>query len=829
MTGFRRLIQAHARGDDVIALDTARNLTRFRDLATAKADAMGFARPDRQDRFGPGPAPRFYFLTQLDELLNDHEVRAKMPPRGSIPKKGGDPAARVAALIRDLDQIDERQMGSPGAAHPESSPLVKDLIAEGDSAVEPLLVLLESDNRLTRSVDMDRGGSIERFVHPVREVAFSAVIRILKTREFENQGFSRWKKDDPTSRKALASSIRQLWEKTRSIPLIERWYGTLLDDSAGSTRWLQVAGSIVAPVVVEGMPFPKPGTRPMRGEELRTKQDPSITDLILRRARQLERMDDPEMLGGQGFAGACHMGSVLATWDEKASLPLVKDLMKGCLVRSNLWRNQENRSSDPGDLASYLTRFTLVRVKLGDLEALDEYAVWLRTMTPKLLGSRTVAAFQPLLEHPDHPALVSAANWLFTDPKSPWVPLLPEARGEQASPFQNLMTSQFIVIAGFRAGLIAGLADKTPLGTIEKTDKTSLQRKIKNNGTTGSTHFNLDGVAIGVETPFRRCDYLASLLSGLEGSPRCELYWPEPRRDEAVIACVAFLKRFGALFAIEASPGIHEYSNREVRLRFPTLAKPASLEDVAAARAIFSLEGQGEARQASMPGFPRKARWTTLEKGLGEPTDPDSIFRRELDSEGYVWQAEEVRKGDAWERFYGFVGHHVIARVPASEIEFVSGFTRNRRLEARTELVNRASRYELGQPILVTMQLRNMSGVSSSSPTEFLRPGPDGKPALRKGVTLSLSRPPSRELTLSRNQFVPNELIKPKRDAHFDPNKESRPLTPLEAFEAMRLDLADWFDLTKPGKYHIGVNFTADSGIGEGSSSEASFQVGDEE
>ena len=88
-----------------------------------------------------------------------------MPPRGPIPKKGGDPSARIAALIRDLDQIDERQMMSPGAAHPGNSPLVHDLIAEGDPAVAPLLEVLESDNRLTRSVSNGRG-MLDRTLRP---------------------------------------------------------------------------------------------------------------------------------------------------------------------------------------------------------------------------------------------------------------------------------------------------------------------------------------------------------------------------------------------------------------------------------------------------------------------------------------------------------------------------------------------------------------------------------------------------------------------------------------------------------------------------------------
>jgi hypothetical protein len=79
------------------------------------------------------------------------------------------------------------------------------------------------------------------------------------------------------------------------------------------------------------------------------------------------------------------------------------------------------------------------------------------------------------------------------------------------------------------------------------------------------------------------------------------------------------------------------------------------------------------------------------------------------------------------------------------------------------------------------------------------------------------------------NQAFPNEVIEPKRDAHFEPGEESRPLTPLETFEAMRLELNDWFNLTNPGRYRVRVTFAADSGIGEGVSSEAIFQFGDED
>ena len=43
----------------------------------------------------------------------------------------------------------------------------------------------------------------------------------------------------------------------------------------------------------------------------------------------------------------------------------------------------------------------------------------------------------------------------------------------------------------------------------------------------------------------------------------------------------------------------------------------------------------------------------------------------------------------------------------------------------------------------------------------------------------------------------------------------------------MRLDLNDWFHLTRPGTYRVRVAFAADSGFGEGTSNDWYFTVGD--
>ena len=230
-----------------------------------------------------------------------------------------------------------------------------------------------------------------------------------------------------------------------------------------------------------------------------------------------------------------------------------------------------------------------------------------------------------------------------------------------------MFESPLIAIGGFRAGVLAGLADKTPLGTLERKSDGSIERKIKNVPTVNYGTFNaeLEGVAVGLEYPYRRCDLLASHLTAVEGSPRFNLFWPETSRDEAVAAFISYLKRFGPVFTAAKLPGLMDVPNRKPHLKFPTLGRPATVDDVAANRAIFSLEGRGETRLVTLPGFPQSARWLTLKDSPVNMTDQDGVTRREYNTDGYVWQAEEFNKGDRWERFYGFVGHHVIARAPS--------------------------------------------------------------------------------------------------------------------------------------------------------------------
>jgi hypothetical protein len=834
-SAYTRLILAHELGDDAIALDTARRLVKFRDLVSAKAEKMGLAMPDQRNRAGSRSAPLLSFLNPLDLLLRDHERRAKMPPRGPIPKKGADPSARVAALIRDLDQIDEQARMSPEHASPGDSPLVQDLVDIGAPAVAPLLEVLESDNRLTRSVSHDLNGfhastSPECFVHPVHEAAFEALRSILRTgRSFNTWPTRAWLSVDPPGRKEIAGEMRQFWEKNRSVAVVDRWYRTLLDDSAGPNGWLAAAEGLIQPVDATGGRVPEPGSGPMQGEALGPERHRSVTALLVRRAAQMERPGDAQSSDSPGLRDACQMGLALASWDERAALPILKDLMKECRSQTDRWRKQELRAdSYRSQVALYLAQFAEIRIKLGDSAAFDEYADWLRNCTPIMVAYVKFDVFKPLLAYPDQPALASAARWMFNDPESAWIPLFSEERREQILQHENLFASPLMVVAGFREAALGGLADKSPLGTVECTGGQVLTLKIKGEERNGGARFSPKEVARGVKYPFRRCDLVAKNLSSLEGCPQIELFWEEGRRDEAVAACVAYVKKFGA--SLTADLG----GRPEVRLKLPILGKPATPGDVESGRAIFSLEGQGETRLASMPGFPQPASWVTLKDSPVGGKSADGVEHLWYDTDGYVWQAEEVKKGDAWERYYGFVGHHVIGRAPAAEIEFRGAWhwwALTGGLDATTAMVDsRPTGYEPRRQVLVKVLIRNRLGVAHSSPTEFIRPGPGGKPALRKGLKLALwytGRGGSRAHLAGLVE--PSDQVEPRGDAHFDPGHDSRLLAPLESFEAMQLDLSDWFDLSKPGIYFVAVTFAGDSGMGEGTSVQSEFTIrGDE-
>jgi hypothetical protein len=666
-TMFVRLVDAHMRADDAIALDFARRLTAFAKLADARAMELGFER--EQARFSNDRPAYFPFLRQLPELLADQERRAKESARGEIPPRGGDPVARVAALIRDLDEIAMPQMLHFGNSA-DGSPLVQALVAEGDAAVLPLLAAIETDTRLTRTVTYGRGMSIDRRVHPVLEPELAAVTGIFQTQQFSGQ---RYQVEAGTlSRKDLARSLHDFWTKNRTLSLSERWYRTLRDDSSGYDRWSEAAASIVQPTVQVGPAVPGNRVRalgssvaPMKGEELRTGRDPSVSELLARRVLQVARAPRQRTVPDIELERACGLALLLDRWDPRAALPVIRAL--STQAREVVDRDRSEGYSQYFTLVEFIARFTLIRARAGDSAALADYAAVIRKSDPEKDQPHNLDAFEPIWAYPDHPAVREAARWLFNDPSSPWAAVLRKPGSNRMHFFVNtsLYDSPLLRSTGFRDAVLDVMASKAELGTVRRSQPTVVEYELKDGVRGGFTASEADlaGAEQGVDRSIRACDYIAWQISKIEGAPRCELYWTTEMRDAAVESCVAFLKIYGDRLSAEAPPGERAQPfEKSAHLAFPILDRPATKEDVGAGRAIFSLEGEAEIRRVELPSMPIKAKWVLPEEAPGDGA---------LD--GWVWQVEEVRRDGQWERYYGFVGRHVIARVPSGSIELEGG------------------------------------------------------------------------------------------------------------------------------------------------------------
>ncbi len=139
-------------------------------------------------------------------------------------------------------------------------------------------------------------------------------------------------------RKAVADRVRPLGKRTGESRLVEQRYRTLADDRAGPQGWLQAAGNIVqhenvavipgSTVFTSTVTTPLPlGVRPrLRGEVLRAKRGPSVSELMARRVDQIDPGGPIDAQSSDQFKVrlANQMAEMLAEWDSKAALPVLK-------------------------------------------------------------------------------------------------------------------------------------------------------------------------------------------------------------------------------------------------------------------------------------------------------------------------------------------------------------------------------------------------------------------------------------------------------------------------------------------------------------------------
>ena len=274
-------------------------------VVKAEAEKRGFQKPStREDDQTP-----YFLLDDFDRahrLLIDQRRRAEDRKRGLVPpvqiadyldaedyaqamkrelERCPSRAKRVALLVRELEEASQHSVSDQALLHL--------LVSEGDNAVEPLLKCLESDTRLTRSLQEYKQG-----IYPagVDYLAASASMKLSRCPSQVPDSRKEGPDLQEESRASHAARIRAYWKRYKDLPPEERWHGILADDRAPPYQWLAAAFAIVQPARVpvtldsviygwENDWWRPDSKRKMHGEVLRKKTKPSVAELMAVRVK----------------------------------------------------------------------------------------------------------------------------------------------------------------------------------------------------------------------------------------------------------------------------------------------------------------------------------------------------------------------------------------------------------------------------------------------------------------------------------------------------------------------------------------------------------------
>lgn len=520
---YDRAVNAHMARRDELARASLEGLEE----AGKRADAICDQRKVPRRSADPGkPAPsHFGFLDNVGLLAADQERRARSPRKradlGALATV--DAKARIEALIAELEEVDERQWGQPGGVSLGSSPIVAALAKEGDAAVEPLLAVLESDVRLTRSVHFWRDFARHRSPLGVHEAAYVALSTILDVSAFTAVATG----DDlsargPEGRKAVVAALRAHAAKWKGVPIEERWFRILADDSAKPAQWIEAANSATIPsnvtVVRTSMVFSSTMTTSgpptgLKGESLRKHAKPSLTELLTKRTRE-----------APSPAERCALGHALVAWDAVASEGPARALFAD-VTRAEL--------GGARDLRRCISALTADRSVAKHKGALAEYAAWIeRAAPPDGSSFSDLDVFRPMAEHAGDPDVARAAGKIFAK-GSPWLPTPTKLEYGRAETLKLPL-----VIRPLRARVLEYLDEKAEVGTSVVREGGGLSMEMTNGSSVGTSTLKDDPrlPAPNTKSPIRACDYVAWEILHTNDALHVPfaVYWNVAQRDEAI-------------------------------------------------------------------------------------------------------------------------------------------------------------------------------------------------------------------------------------------------------------------------------------------------------
>ena len=522
---FDQAVTAHMRGDDRTALRVGRLLARVR----PEFDARYAAAVDPRTGAGPDGGIRregaYAFLDPVPALVRDSERRLALPPRGPFdPQK-----ATVAQLIDRLDEVSARQMGQPGGVNLADDPVVAALGAKGDAAAEPLLDAMEGDARLTRSVSFGRDFFPTRNLIPVRSAALAAFQIFAQTDAFPAGG----------GPQLDVKGLRAYWKANAGKSLPDRWFDTLADDAAGWRRWEDAAQRLF-----DGRNVQRQGTwttvppdeGPINAEGVRARRDPSLSDLLARRALDVVDRNNDGLGGPLMYTTGIRLGLDLAQWDPPRAIPVLRDLTRRSI---EALANQRMMDDYAG---TFVVPAIEARAKAGDATAWRDYADLLRAV--RHFPSFDSKLLRPMVEHRDVPEVREATKLLF-QPGSIYNSLERYRTEPGLAGYDPIVVSPLLELPEFRAAVLRALDDRATIGASWIDDRGNGWMEVggKPSASQGVRPDPKDPKPkAGERRPLRSADVVAHALARLEGAPKFQPFWTVREKDAAISRMGAFLR-----------------------------------------------------------------------------------------------------------------------------------------------------------------------------------------------------------------------------------------------------------------------------------------------
>lgn len=452
------------------------------------------------------------------------------------------------------------------------------VVAAGSDAIRPLLACIENDPRWTRArwggTENDGTGRIRPFVR-VRDLAICALNRILRFKVVDVPYQADY--DTPTEETwyvDAADRMKAVCGKYGNVCGGELWFRILADDGAETIDQLQAAQLIVEPMSLNSYGVPEGGGIWLRapdarssiecpkvsieGNQLRSRRDPSVLDLMKRAwRRSMMRTDKaiaegaaqtrmPMTCGGEFWSiyAETHAFVLLMEEWQHGNQEMLKEDYDW--LATALGKMRKDGSNGDFMVRNHCEEILILRLWAGDESAMGDY----ETLFHESKSPRDVPV-EVMRVVPEAPGMDRLAGEAFLGDQAPLgLVNKPWVRWDQRMDLIKYDStwdgpSPLLVLPSVRRALIESLQSQARQGTLVVTENDC---SVKFDADKDEPPSSGKPTLPGTGEVLRLCDVVADLITPKRGaavwvSPRFRLQDPLADRDRAIAEWIGILSK----------------------------------------------------------------------------------------------------------------------------------------------------------------------------------------------------------------------------------------------------------------------------------------------